>query len=338
MRISLPHSFAAKTSILIIFSLLLLAILTLVPRVDLRKRPEALTVAVAQHPAFALIFVADKKGYFKDADLEVTFHAHILGRDALQEVVEGKADLATVFDIPYVRKVYEGENLGALTTLHQSTQTHALAAFKKNGIAKPQDLRFKKIAITQGTSTEYFLYNYLLEQGIDQHEVTIVSLEPEELVPALQKGSVSAAVLFNPYLNQFRKLNSLNDITLFQSSTYTEMSLLTGKTGYIEKNSPKIVKFLTALDRAEQYIGQNPTDAIKLTAASLPKIDTAVIQDTWSLYTYNLTLSNLFLVNLDREAAFFRDTNVYNNPLPDMRSTLVADYLRSVRPEKVTLY
>lgn len=52
-----------------------------------------ITVATADQPVGAAIYVAIAKGYFEDETLEVTVLHHTSGRDALSSVIEGKADL-----------------------------------------------------------------------------------------------------------------------------------------------------------------------------------------------------------------------------------------------------
>ena len=76
---------------------------------------EHLTLADASQPVFALVYIAEAEGYFAAQGLQVTYKSFTSGRDALSSVVNGHADLATVFETPVVLRAYQGEALSVLT-------------------------------------------------------------------------------------------------------------------------------------------------------------------------------------------------------------------------------
>ena len=48
---------------------------------------ENLTIAEASQAVFALVYIADEKGFFTDEGQKVTFNTFTLGKDALNNVV-----------------------------------------------------------------------------------------------------------------------------------------------------------------------------------------------------------------------------------------------------------
>lgn len=303
-----------------------------------KKPDEEITIAVAKQPAFALMYVADKKGFFKDEGITVKFRKYILGRDALQDVVEEKADLATVFDIPTLNQINKGTDLAILTTLHNSSKNHVIASLKTSGIQKPSDLRGRRVAMTKGVSTEFFLYSFLTTEGIALSEVNTVSIEPDRLIESMENSTIDAAVLFNPYIYNLRKKYPEDKTTFFYSDAYTEMSVLTGKRLFIDQNQDKIRKVLRALLKAERFIKENKDQSIRLVDESLDNYDRAGVRSTWDIFDFSLTLNNKLLVMMEREARFFTNTGIYKADPPYLRKYILTDYLKEVKPDGVTIY
>ena len=71
-------------------------------------RPEKITIAYGTPPSTALADVAQVAGYFHQQGLEATPHFHPSGMAALNEVLEGKADIATVAETPVMFAVMKG--------------------------------------------------------------------------------------------------------------------------------------------------------------------------------------------------------------------------------------
>src|SRR5262245_42912352 len=63
--------------------------------------PEPITVAAnTTYVGTGLVFIAQMKGYFENEGLNVVLQPHRTGKSALDAALEGRADLATVADIP----------------------------------------------------------------------------------------------------------------------------------------------------------------------------------------------------------------------------------------------
>lgn len=298
---------------------------------------EKIIISAAQQPVMALIFVAEDKGYFREQGLDVTYYKHILGRDALADVLEGRADLATVYDIPTIRKIYEGEDVGILTSLHSSTRNHAIVSGKNKDIDDVEKLKGKKIAVTLGISTDFFLFSALENEGIGIDEITIVNTEPEQLIPTYERGDVDAVVLFNPYLQTYRRKHG-DEMNFMYSDTYQDESLLVAKKDYILQNEEKIIRVLIALTKAENYIRANREDSIAIVDAHLTEYDGQQTEDIWDEIDISLGMDNLLYTTLRREVRFLNNLRIYEGERPNIRDYLMPEYLKKVYPEAVTLY
>ncbi len=327
-----------KKIIILISAVILVILLSFIVLGQNDNTPEDVVISVADQPAMSLIFIAHEKGYFKQNGLNVTFRRHILGRDALNDVLQKKADFATVFDSVVVKNIYEGKNLNILTSLHNSNRYHAVASYKTTGIESPQDLIGKKIGVTVGVSAEFFLNSLLDSNGISKSDIAIVNLEPEDLIKSLQNNSVDAVVLFSPYLQQFELNNGSGNVTLLYSETYTEESLLVAKPEFVEENRLKIIKILTSLDMAQGYYEDNKKDSIVIIDNWLKEYSLETLSEVMSRIELSLGLSNTLLTHLERISDYYQLNYSRGLDILRLREYIKSDYLKKVDPEKVTIY
>lgn len=298
---------------------------------------EKITIADALQPMFALIYIAEEKGYLVDEGLEVTYKSFTSGKDALTSVIKGKSDIATVFVTPVVLRTLEGEKLSVITELHNSSRNTGLIARKDRGINVPSDLRGKTIGVTKNTSGEFFLFLLLSSEGIRLSDITFVDTKPQDIARAFNKGSVDAIATWNPHLYNAKKSFSSKDVSMFFSSEYTESSMLAGKEDFVNNRPEAMKRLLKALVRAEAFLQENKgVPDILLDHLSNQSED--MIRSVWGNVNYKLRISNILLTALVEEAQWFIDNGFAKGPLPDFHKVLFVDYLKQIKPESVTIF
>ena len=110
------------------------------------------TLADATSPYSAPIYVADKKGFFKEEGLSVQITTFTAGRLCLDALLGGKADFAMVADTPIMRIGFANPtNIAILSTIAESDAAIKFIARKDKGINGPADLKGKKIGTFFGT-------------------------------------------------------------------------------------------------------------------------------------------------------------------------------------------
>lgn len=299
--------------------------------------PLKLSVAEASQSVFALLYVADAKGFLKEAGLDVTFHSFRTGRDALASVLDGKSDLATVFETPVVIRIYEGQPLAIVSTLHSSTRYTRLIARRDRGITTPADLKGKRIGTTRNTNTEYFLSVVLATEGVAADSVTRVQVEPAAFGTALLGGDVDALVVFPPYFSALRQ--ALGErAAIFHSDAYVETSMLVGTRATVTARPEAMVRLLRAITRAQDFVERHPEDSIRIVIDRLAgKVDADSVRETWPNVRPEAKLDHMLLAGMTLEANWLRDSGRFSGPIPDFGAAIVAEPLRAVRPQAVTL-
>lgn len=302
------------------------------------QAPEKLTLAMFDNPTFALVLIAQNKGFFKDDNLEITYRKIGRGIDNLADALKGNSDLGWSYETPAVRKIYEGEKLRIVTTLHTSTKNVGLTARKDKGITVATDLRGKKIGVPKNSAYEFFLYSFLLSRGVKLSEATFVDGDFANMAPLLKDGKVDAVAIGNPWFHDIVKEYPPESLSIFQSEVYTENGVLAGREDIVIRKKEAIVRFLRALVRAENLYKTDNQQALDAVIAELPTVSEETIRNTWNQFTPTLRLDNVLLTLLNREGQWFKDNGTYKTEVPDFRKAIFTDYLSSVKPSAVTLY
>jgi len=299
--------------------------------------PLKLTIAEASQPVFALVYVADARGFLKEAGLDVTFNSFSLGRDALTSVLEGKSDLATVYETPVTQRIYEGRDLAIVSMLHTSARNQGVLARRDRGISGPADLKGKKIGLSLGSGQEYVLSVLLATEGVPPESVTKVQVEPDQYEKLLLGGGIDAVLVFNPL--QFSLGRALGErAVMLYSDAYTEASMLVGMREIVAGKRETMTRLLKALVKAQDFVDRNRDEAIRIVAARLAgRFEEAFIREGWNDFAPAAKLDNVLLTTMTLEAQWMKDSGKFSGPTPDFRKAIFVDYMMAVRPGAVTV-
>jgi sulfonate transport system substrate-binding protein len=299
--------------------------------------PEKITIAYSTSANAMLMYIALAKNYFGEEGLDAAPQPYAFGKPALQAVIEGKADIATVGDTPIMFAIMNGKKIKTLAVIQTSNKNEAIIARKDRGIVRPSDLQGKKIGLIRGTTGHFFADSFLLSNGIDIKPGEIIDLKPDEMDAALSTGKVDAVSTWNPFLLQLKKKLGSNGIMFFGESIYTEMFCLAALQEYVRKNPAAVKKVLRALIKAETFVKNYPEESRRLIAGFI-KIDKGILDETWDIFTLRLVLNQALLVDLEEQTRWaIKHGLVSRREMPNYMDYIYVDGLKAVRPDAVRI-
>ncbi|MEO0986249.1 MAG: NrtA/SsuA/CpmA family ABC transporter substrate-binding protein [Cyanobacteria bacterium J06639_14] len=300
---------------------------------------EKITVRLAQNlsPISGVAIVAQEKGFFDEQGLAVEVSNFTSGKQCLETVIGGGADIATTAEAPTTATTMAQQPIAFLARMEYSdlkTLTATSASIK----ALP-DLKGKRIGFTAGTGGEVYTMAVLKEAGLTPDDVTLVNLRPQEMLAALTAGSIDAYNTWEPHISNGEKTLGDQAIQVDTKGIYSETFNIVTMVDYLEQNPVVAEKFMQALLDAEAWMKANREDAITLVATTvdMKREDLAPI---WDDYVYEVVLDQKTLDILDAHAAWRLASG--NHPdgvtsVPDFQTIIYPEPLRAVAPDRVKI-
>ena len=298
---------------------------------------EHVIIAEGSQPIGATIYVAYAKGYFAREGLEVTLQPHTSGRDALNAVLQGTADLATTAETPIMHATLSGHELYAIATIATTDKDMAIVARNDNGVVLPADLKGKKIGASAATNGEFFLSTFLVVNGLSMNDIEFVDVQPEEMVDALVNGEVDAVSTWQPHLGRAQEELGAKGTTFDGSGLYTFTWNVAATQDFVHGNRTTVEKILQALNTAAEFMSAEERESQRIVADHL-SLDEAQLNRQWALFDFDLTLTQSLLMSLENQAQWIiRRGNEDEVIVPDFVDVLYLEGLEAVKPEAITV-
>lgn len=318
-------------------SLCVLATLGLLFAVSaLAQQPATVRLAQNLSPISGVAIVAKQRGFFDKHGLDVAVSNFTTGRQALEAVMAGGADISTVAEAPITAGAMAKQRMALLARINFSDVKTLTDTSDR--IAKAADLKGKRIGYAAGTGSEVYTMTLLKQGGLTPADVTLVNLRPQDMVSAIVKGSIDAMNIWEPHISNARKLLGEKARELDTKGVYAETFNIVTTQDYLSKHPAQVQNFLRALIDAHQWIRANPDQAITVIAETvgMKRDDFAPL---WGDYNYDVVLDEQVFAVLRTHAQWRLDTK--NAPsgatMPDWRSVVFPEPLRSIAPDRVRI-
>ncbi len=294
---------------------------------------EKITVAIGSGPVTSLIHIAFENGYFENEGLDLAIQEHTSGKSAFNAVVEGDADLATAADTPIMHAIMRGEKIYILATIASTEHDKMIVARKDKGISIPNDLKGKRIGVSVGTNAEFFMDSFLITHGISRDEVEVINVKSNAMVDTLTSGEVDAVSTWNPHISILQKRLGDNGVTFSGEGIYRETFNIATKQDFANENPETIKKVLRALIKADEFIEENPDEALE-TVADKIGMNKATLNEIWELFDFKVTLDQSLLLTLEAQARWAIKNKLTNKTeVPNYLDYIYLDGLEKVKPE-----
>ncbi|MBT0894821.1 NrtA/SsuA/CpmA family ABC transporter substrate-binding protein [Geobacter hydrogenophilus] len=301
------------------------------------RSPERLVFAVAALLDSVPVLVAHHQGFFVQQGLDVEIKFYSAGKDALAAVRRGEADFATVADFPIMLAALDGADIRVLATISKSGRENSIVARKDSGITVPAHIRGKVVGVIPGTTSEFFLDEFLVMHGIPRSDIVVVELTPGETVNALLSKRVDAVSTWGQHAADLLKGLGDNSIRFFAQETYQMYWNIVASRNFVAGHRDTVQKVVTALDQANSSI-RNNADGAKKTAMEAFRVDPAQLREVWPDYEFDLALDHTLLLTLESQARWaMKQNRTTVREVPNFQEFIYADALRRIKPAAVSV-
>ncbi|MGG8409480.1 NrtA/SsuA/CpmA family ABC transporter substrate-binding protein [Streptomyces sp. 12297] len=260
----------------------------------------AVSIAASDHLGGAPVHVAQERGLWSAQGLDVTVTTQPTGRDALNAVLGGQAQLGVVGDLPAVTAALGGRELRIVADLSRFSDWRLLTRTDRR-ITGFAALRGRKVGVPQGTNVEYALSRMLGSARLTAADVTVVNLAPNQVTAALARGDIDAGVTFPSFYDSAR--TTLGDrYAELPFTGYTARTLLVAGPETTEEATTAVLR---ALLKAQREIVADPPAARRaVLAQSKGALQAGYVDAFQPRYGYGATLSPELLAQLQQEAVW----------------------------------
>ncbi len=226
-----------------------------------------LTIGVGGKPLlyYLPLTIAESRGFFKEAGLQVETNDFGGGSRALQALLGGSVDVVTGAYEHTIRMQTKGQDVRAVLELGRFPGI--VLAVKKDKAAQirtPADLKGMKIGVTApGSSTNFFVNFLMAKAGVNPKDAAFIGVGTGlSAVAAIKRGEIDAIANLDPVVS---KLETDGDVVIM-ADTRTEAgtraifggsnpaAVVYLKNEFIEKNPNTTQAIVTAFHKALTWI------------------------------------------------------------------------------------
>lgn len=217
------------------------------------------------------IMVAIDKGFFKDAGLDVNLRPIIASSDRMAAVAAGSVVFSNLGRIAVIANMARGDqSFWYFANIDNSPGNEGCWA--RPGFTSFQQLKGHKVAAN--TSAEITMDGLLQNAGMTEKDIRFVNLPPDQMAPALSKGDVDAACVWQPLLDGLKtavpdgKLLGLDSETPIGQKFHTMASpdIVIISRSFVQQHPDAAKALAGALLKGADYTNSNPEDTAETVA------------------------------------------------------------------------
>lgn len=227
------------------------------------------------------IYVAQEKGYFKEAGLDVSV-IQPPDNEATDLVASGGAEFGIDFQ-DTLAAAFSSDSPLPVTAVAAILQhnTSGLISLKKKGIDSPGKLEGHSYATWDSPIEQAVLKNVVEKDGGDFSRVKLISTYVEDIVAALHADIESVWIYYGwdgvkcdmeGLSTNFLPFADMNPTFDYYSP------VIIGNNDYMKKNPDTTKAFLSAVKKGYEYAAGNPSDAADILLKAVPELDEKLVQ------------------------------------------------------------
>jgi len=269
------------------------------------KESPIIKIAVSNTPLSSPIFIADKKGFFKQHGLNIQLVREDGGVKCFNELMEGNVDFATTSESVVMFNSFYRSDFIVLASFVESDNDLKLLSMSSEKFNDLAAISNAKVGIVKSSASEFFFDSLLMLYHQQDAQIERVYLKPNQMLQALQQGEVDLISAWEPFPYQLVKESPQASQVIGTKGLYNlSFNLLGLKNSSIKTKDKQSI--LQALSDAINYINENPEDS-QLLISQILDMDKIQLSYLWRDYDFRLSLSNALVSNLQLQSQWAID-------------------------------
>ena len=228
---------------------------------------EPLRIRYAVWVGYGPLFLAQQKGYFAAEKVEVQLIKMEDPKESFLAMGAGRLDgIVSTIDtmIPHLKT---GREFQYVLALDDSAGGDGIVARKE--IKSVRDLRGKRVAVQEGSVSQFFLNVLLRDAGLSEKDVQVVNMKPGDAGVAFVAGRVDAAVTWEPWLSNGKTATHGHMLVDSSQTPGLITDVLIFRRDVIEKRPREIQGVVDAWNKAVAYWERNPAESNEIMARAV---------------------------------------------------------------------
>lgn len=305
--------------------------------------PIPVRAATSLNVAFAPMFVLGDSsiGIGKKHGLDVRLRMFPTGIAGMEAALAGEIDIP-VMNAAVTLPVFVGGR-ACFKGVVNFVDFGALRVVGKTDIKSVNDLAGKKVGTVPGAIGNTGLHLWMDMHKVPRDKVTIVSVQPQDMIPTLSRGDVDAIVWVDPIPAQAitvlgaDKVHTIGNV----NEAYRDVVPINLTCKWVEQYGDKgVERFIAAWIEAVEYVKANPEKAANLTASQLRQ-DPKLILDQmtkggWLATAWPANMTDAQIDMLYKNAEYLISVKRLDK-MPDLGTWIDTKWLKRVAPARAQL-
>jgi NitT/TauT family transport system substrate-binding protein len=228
---------------------------------------ESLKIRYSIWVGYGPLFIAKEKGYFKEENVDVELVNIEDPKEGFAALAAGRLHGVVSTIDTMVLYLKTGKEYQYVLALDDSAGGDGIVARKE--IKSVKDLKGKKVAVNEGSVSQFFLNVVLKESGMSQKDVDVVNMKQGDAGAAFVAEKVDAAVTWEPWLTKSK--NAPHGHILVDSSKtpglITDVAIFPREV--IAKRGKEIQGLANAWYKAVAYYEKNEKESLEIMSKGL---------------------------------------------------------------------
>lgn len=219
------------------------------------------------------IHVAKSLGFFDEEGLNVEIVKVRSGAEAQAAVVSGNLEFIGVNAVSMILGLHEGFDFVAAADGFRAPRkepgTAAIVVRNDGSVKAPKDLEGKRLGIvTRRGLHELYLVDWARKHDVNLEAVTIMEVAYPQMVDTLISDQVDAVIPLEPFIGRGMQSGKIEVLSYYDTEIDPGHAngLWVGMGSWAKAHPNATTKFQKAINRAHQYLNDNPDKRLQLTA------------------------------------------------------------------------